>query len=159
MNCAEVRHLVPGYLDDALPERLEIHARMARHLERCRACREELQRYVQLSKMMSGLRSAPTPDRLGVSIRVAVALARETQGFRARILRYKNRLRFGCREYPGTFGRSRHRRRASGAGGICDYVSDPGCGRAACRCHSRFANQLVSTRPARNTRWIPDVRA
>ncbi len=95
MNCAEVRRLVPGYLDDALPERPEIHAHMARHLERCRACREELQRYVQLSKMkmMSGLRSAPAPDRLGVSIRVAVALARETQGFRARIRRYKSRLR------------------------------------------------------------------
>ncbi len=93
MNCAEVRRLVPGYLDDALPERPEIHAHMARHLERCRACREELQRYVQLSKMMSGLRYAPAPDRLGVSIRVAVALARETQGFRARIRRYKSRLR------------------------------------------------------------------
>ena len=92
MNCAEVRRLVPGYLDGALPEQPAVHARMGRHLESCRACREELQRYVQLSTMMSSIRSTAPPDTLGVSIRVAVAQARDTEGFRARIRRCKSRL-------------------------------------------------------------------
>jgi len=94
MTCAEVRRLVPGYLDGALPERMsrDAHARMGQHLENCLDCRQELERYVHLSAMMSTVGSNPPPANLGLDIRVAVAQARAAQGFRNHIGRWRNRI-------------------------------------------------------------------
>jgi hypothetical protein len=94
MICADVRRLVPGYLDGALPERLgqDAHARMGQHLEDCRECRAELERYGQLSAMMSSMGATPPPAELGLEIRMAVAQARATQGLRGRINQWKNRM-------------------------------------------------------------------
>jgi hypothetical protein len=92
MTCAEALSLIPGYLDGALPEREDCHASVGRHLEGCQACREELDRYVQLSMMMSSTGSMAPPADLGVRIRVAVAQAREAQGFGRSIAGWKDRV-------------------------------------------------------------------
>jgi predicted anti-sigma-YlaC factor YlaD len=96
MTCAEVRRFVPGYLDGALPERFGrgSRARMGLHLQGCQACRQELQRYVQLSALMAGITPAPAPppDNLAVGIRVALAQARAEQGLRGKLTRWKNRV-------------------------------------------------------------------
>jgi hypothetical protein len=92
MNCAQVRRLLPGYLDGALPDRLgsKGHLRVGRHLENCAACRQERERYLELSMMMSSIASMKPPEDLSVSIRVAVAKARAAEGFSGRLRRWKN---------------------------------------------------------------------
>jgi len=94
MNCAQVRRLLPGYLDGALPERLgqKGHLRIVRHMEACAACREERERYLQLSMVMSSIATKTPPRDLGVSIRVAVAKAREAEGFSGWLLAWKNKF-------------------------------------------------------------------
>jgi len=94
MNCAEARDLLPGYLDGALPERKgpQAHARLGRHLDGCAACRSELGRYRELSRMMSSVRPAAPPAELGVAIRAAVSRVRADSGFAGRVRRYKTRL-------------------------------------------------------------------
>jgi len=94
MNCAMARELLPGYLDDALPERsaAQMHARLGRHLDECLDCRMELQRYRALSRMMSGMHPAAPPAHLGVAIRAAVSRVRATSGFTGRMRRWKTRL-------------------------------------------------------------------
>jgi anti-sigma factor RsiW len=93
MGCAQVRCLLPGYLDGALPERAgqQGHTRVAQHLEGCAACRAELQSYRELSTMMSSIRPAAPPEQLGVTIRNAISQARAVRGFAGRMRRWKSR--------------------------------------------------------------------
>jgi hypothetical protein len=93
MTCAEVRRLLPGYLDGALPEKANAngHARVDGHLQTCEACRRELDRYVRMSMMMSTVTPAAAPADLGVRIRVAVAQARATEGLTGRMKHWKDR--------------------------------------------------------------------
>jgi anti-sigma factor RsiW len=94
MNCADVRDLLPGYLDGALPERCsqQVHERLGRHLDSCASCRVELQRYRELSRVMAGLRRAEPPAELGVAIRAAVSRVRATGGFAGRMRLWAARL-------------------------------------------------------------------
>lgn len=94
MNCAQVRRLLPGYLDGALPESLgpKGHALAGQHLESCLECRRELERYLDLSMAMSSIGLTAPPADLGVSIRTAVSRARASQGMAARMRRWKNRI-------------------------------------------------------------------
>jgi hypothetical protein len=93
MNCAETRRLVPGYLDAALPDGIgrDARARMARHIQNCAACREELDHYVHMAAMVSGISAPPVPKDLGLMIRVAVAQERAARGVWNRLARLKNR--------------------------------------------------------------------
>jgi hypothetical protein len=81
MRCAAVRHWLPGYLDGALPEGRrgeKLHARMARHLDRCASCRAELEQYRALSRIALGARTEEPPEELAVSIRMAVLKAQQS---------------------------------------------------------------------------------
>jgi Putative zinc-finger len=95
MKCAQVRRLLPGYLDGALPESVGArgHARVGRHLEDCAECRNELHRYLQVSMMMAAAVPLVPPDDLGVRVRVAVSRARAEAGFAARMARWKTRAK------------------------------------------------------------------
>jgi len=75
MNCKEVIGLLPGYLDGALPSEngAGTHVRMGQHLESCRNCREELQRYARLSSWMSRVERATPPADLALRIKVAAS--------------------------------------------------------------------------------------
>jgi hypothetical protein len=94
MKCEQVRRLLPGYLDGALPDRVgrKSYSGMAQHLQSCVACREERDRYLQLSMMMSTMGAAMPPADLLVSIRVAVSQARSTEGVWARMRRWKSSM-------------------------------------------------------------------
>ena len=79
MKCGKVQTRLAGYLDDAMvghsvaQERAAIRA----HLEDCRACRQELQRYRKLSVLLSyGL---------------AAAQAQPTQDFPGKLHRFRDR--------------------------------------------------------------------
>lgn len=93
MKCAQVQRLLPGYLDDALPDRVGAggHARLGRHLESCPECRAELQRYLRVSMMMAAAVPLQPPDDLGVRVRVAVSRARAESGIAGRVRRWKTR--------------------------------------------------------------------
>lgn len=92
MNCADARELLPGYLDGALPESRQTHARLGQHLEACASCRAELERYRELSRIMSAARGAAPPAELGIAIRAAVSRARANSGFSGRMRRLQTRL-------------------------------------------------------------------
>jgi hypothetical protein len=95
MRCASVRRWLPGYLDGALPDGRggsKLHVRMAQHLSRCASCRAELESYQALSRIVLNARAEEPPDDLAISIRVAVARAREVGGMKAFLDRCKHRL-------------------------------------------------------------------
>ena len=75
MECVKVKHLLPGYLDGAIPTGAwtETHSMIGAHLDSCNGCREELQRYVTLSSLMSHVERPAPPSDLAVRIRVAAA--------------------------------------------------------------------------------------
>ena len=77
MTCGRIRRKLAGYVDGALPSRN--HAPLREHLERCADCRRELERYSKLSVLMGRAERVAPPADLAVRIRVAAALARETQ--------------------------------------------------------------------------------
>ncbi len=79
MTCGKVQRRLPGYLDGALPS--GDHAPLRAHLESCADCREELERYRKLSLLMSRAERAAPPADLAVRIKVAVALARGSEGW------------------------------------------------------------------------------
>jgi hypothetical protein len=62
------------------------------HLHDCEGCRLELERYRALSAMMSSAARATPPTNLGLSIRLAVADARQSARLAHRIHRLKIRL-------------------------------------------------------------------
>lgn len=94
MTCAQVRLLLPGYLDGALPESggPGLHSRLGQHLAACPECREELERYLDLSAMMSTVQMPPPPPELGVGIRMVVAKARSDGGVSGRLRASRTRL-------------------------------------------------------------------
>jgi hypothetical protein len=94
MECVEVRELLPGYLDGAIPERSgqRTHARVWQHLDHCASCRAELRTYRELSGMMAAARRVSPPAQLGVAIRSAVSRARANAGFSNRMRRLHIRL-------------------------------------------------------------------
>jgi hypothetical protein len=75
VDCKKVQHLLPGYLDGALPTRAwsETHVSIGHHLEICGDCREELQAYLALSSLMSQAQRPGPPANLALKIRVAAA--------------------------------------------------------------------------------------
>jgi hypothetical protein len=93
LKCPQVRSLLPGYLDGALPDGLGPHGHLgiARHLEDCSGCRQELETYRNLSRLMSSVGPAAPPADLGISIRVAVSRARARQGVAAGVRYWLNR--------------------------------------------------------------------
>jgi hypothetical protein len=94
LACASVRRWLPGYLDGALPDAVgsKLHVRIAHHLDRCLACRADLEHYQELSRMVMGLRPVEPPDSLAVSIRVAVSQARAGGGLKGWLARCRTRL-------------------------------------------------------------------
>lgn len=75
MECRKVQQLLPGYLDGALPygARSETHVIVGHHLETCADCRGELQRYLELSSLLSQVERSTPPEDLALRIRVAAA--------------------------------------------------------------------------------------
>jgi hypothetical protein len=81
MNCAEVRGLLAGYLDGALPAKRERdHGLVGHHLNSCVGCREELERYRKLSALMARAERPAAPADLAARIRVRVSEARAQSG-------------------------------------------------------------------------------
>jgi hypothetical protein len=86
MRCSTIREWLPGYLDGALPDGrrgTRLRAGMARHLDHCASCRAELKGYQALSRIVLGARGEEPSDDLAVSIRLAVAQAREAGNLKA----------------------------------------------------------------------------
>jgi hypothetical protein len=77
MKCAEVRGLLAGYLDDAWPaSRANDHGMVGHHLESCAGCREELERYRQLSATVARVERTAPPAALAARIRARIGEAR-----------------------------------------------------------------------------------
>jgi hypothetical protein len=93
MTCEKVQNKLAGYLDDALATapRPEERIALRQHLNDCADCREELQRYRKLSVLLSRAPRALPPADLAVRIKVAAAQAQETQDWRGRWQRFKDR--------------------------------------------------------------------
>lgn len=92
MNCWKVRRMMPGYLDGGLVgARADAHAVVRRHLEKCVDCCRELERYRQLSVLMSRVEHSPPPDDLSVRIKVAVAQARASRGSQGTLAAWASR--------------------------------------------------------------------
>jgi hypothetical protein len=89
MTCWRIRRKLPGYLDGALGA--EEHAPVREHLEVCEDCRRELERYRQLSMLMSRVERATPPADLVVRIRAAVGQARASGGWAGRVERLAGR--------------------------------------------------------------------
>lgn len=88
MNCAEIQSFLAGYLDGALPaSRANDHVRVGQHLESCAGCREELERYRQLSTMMARVERPAPPADLAARIRVRLSETRAQSSARGPILR------------------------------------------------------------------------
>jgi hypothetical protein len=75
VNCDQVKRLLPGYLDGALPSGRwsETHESVGHHLESCPSCREELQAYQVMSSVMSRVQRPMPPADLALRIQVAAA--------------------------------------------------------------------------------------
>ncbi len=75
MNCEKVKSLLPGYLDDAMPNGTwaDTHVSVGHHLECCEDCREELHAYRAMSSIMSSVQRPAPPADLALKIRVAAA--------------------------------------------------------------------------------------
>lgn len=93
MNCWKIRRMMPGYLDGALVggPRTDAHAVVRRHLEDCADCCRELERYRQLSMLMSRVEHSAPPADLAVRIKVAVAQARASRGWEGRLVAWASR--------------------------------------------------------------------
>jgi Putative zinc-finger len=93
MKCERVQRKLGGYLDDALATapRPEERNAIRQHLEACVDCREELQRYRKLSVLLSRMPRAVPPADLAVKIKVAAAQAQESQDWKQRWQRVKDR--------------------------------------------------------------------
>ncbi len=90
MTCWTIRRRLPGYLDGAL--RSEDHAPVREHLESCKGCQQELDRYRRISKLMAGVESAAPPADLALRIRVAVSQTRSSGRWPGRLKKLTNRV-------------------------------------------------------------------
>lgn len=61
MKCAEVRELLPAYVDDR-----DSTLAVRRHISRCADCRRELEEYAQLRAEMTDLASSVAPPPPGL---------------------------------------------------------------------------------------------
>lgn len=93
MRCTTVRSKLAGYLDDVVesPSRTSERSQMREHLDSCAYCREELQNYRKLAVLLSRSPRALPPSDLAVRIKVAVAQAQQTQDWRSRWQRFRDR--------------------------------------------------------------------
>jgi anti-sigma factor RsiW len=64
---------------------------VSKHLESCRDCRHELERYQKLMQLLGRFQHAAAPDDLPTRIRIAVAKAREESGLPAMSRRLRDR--------------------------------------------------------------------
>lgn len=68
MNCREVQHSLPGYLDGAM--RTSEHAAVRIHIEDCAECREQLERFRRLMICLGRMNPVEPPADLATRIRV-----------------------------------------------------------------------------------------
>jgi anti-sigma factor RsiW len=86
MSCNEVRGLLAGYLDDAWPaSHAKDRGKVGHHLESCAECREELERYRQLSTLVASAARPTPPAYLAARIRARVGEARTQSGWRREV--------------------------------------------------------------------------
>ena len=83
MTCRSIHRRLPGYVDGAINSR--DHARVREHLESCAACREELNRYHQLSASLARMEPVASPEDLVARIRVRVSRERALRSRARRI--------------------------------------------------------------------------
>jgi anti-sigma factor RsiW len=94
MRCTDIREVLAGYLDGALPEERDGFSRAAvtEHLSGCEDCRHELSRYQKLGQLMAQSGGVEPPATLGVEIRTALAHARERVTFGDWLRRMRDRV-------------------------------------------------------------------
>ena len=94
MKCSTVTTRLAGYLDDAVANVAGSRERgeMREHLESCADCRQELQRYRKLAVLLASTPRVLPPSDLAVRIKVAAAQAKETQDWRNRWQRFRDRM-------------------------------------------------------------------
>jgi Putative zinc-finger len=68
MNCREVGRRLPGFLDGAVE--VEDHARVNAHLQDCKSCRMDLERYRRLARVLAETQAIAPPRDLATRIRV-----------------------------------------------------------------------------------------
>lgn len=83
MKCQKVRERLAGYLDGAV--RSSERARLQQHLAICGACREELERYRKLARLLSRKTAVAPPADLSIRIRLAAAEERAARDYRGRL--------------------------------------------------------------------------
>jgi len=93
MKCITVRPKLAGYLDDALTgaARAEERVEIREHLEACKACRAELEKFRKLSVMLSRMPKNLPPADLAIRIKVAAAQAQQVQDLPSRMQHLKDR--------------------------------------------------------------------
>jgi hypothetical protein len=93
MKCTTVQKNLAGYLDDAITGAAHVseRAEIREHLERCGACREELQKFRKLSVLLSRVPKSDAPADLAIRIKVAAAQAQQSQDWPSRLQRMKDR--------------------------------------------------------------------
>jgi hypothetical protein len=95
MKCNTVRSNLAGYLDDAITNKTRVVERVQirHHLERCVACREELEHFRKLAVLLSRVPKNDPPSDLAVRIKVAAAQAQQhrPQDWPSRFTRMKDR--------------------------------------------------------------------
>jgi anti-sigma factor RsiW len=86
MKCTTVRKNLAGYLDGALigEGRVRERAAISKHLDSCRGCREELQRFRKLAVLLSRVPKNAPPADLAVRIKVAAAQAQQSRDWATR---------------------------------------------------------------------------
>jgi hypothetical protein len=90
MDCEQVRGLLPGYLDGAMPtgKLAGTHLSVGHHLETCDVCRRELNAYQSMSTLMARMQRPMPPADLALKIRVAAAQRLSDRAW----VHYMNRL-------------------------------------------------------------------
>ena len=91
MKCTTVRKNLAGYLDDAVigDARVKERAAISEHLEVCRGCREELQRFRKLAVLLSRVPKNVPPADLAVRIKVAAAQAQQSRDWARRFRQFR----------------------------------------------------------------------
>ncbi|HUJ30185.1 MAG TPA: anti-sigma factor [Candidatus Acidoferrum sp.] len=74
MNCRQAQRILPGYLDGAIPSRQ--HSLVRAHLESCADCRQDLERFHQLSVCLANIQPVAAPADLALRIRLQASQAR-----------------------------------------------------------------------------------